>query len=464
MENLADSKTYYWRVIPRLNDLEGSCISGIWWFEVDLSKAGLEKIHKLKITGRDSISIYPGENKSITLSITNLGEAKDTIRLELEAGKLSDYIYLEDRSLMELESNSYALRELNIEPPMDIKPGTHVIIITAISVNSGEIVRESHVLEIEILELESQPADSGPNGIDTNGTAGNKTKEKSAGWLNEIMLISIILIIVMIILLLVVAMFIKKRKKRAEQELLAPGTFAFKPGALPSPVITLEQVGGAPAVQQLPGTAAAGVSTQPTTVTTLVPTLASAATAAQAPPPQQMPQVPQLPQLPPAQTQAPTAGAGDEEITPVPTATTPASPAQQATPSQTTAPTVSKPSIIQPTIASSTPTIVVQPLSTPTTGPAVHLLDSAPQQTIATPSQTPPSVVGTTPPTQTPTVTTPTPSVVQQPPQVQIKEPPTVPPSVSFKQTPTVSTPGITPKEELVGLYLINCAFYSKLL
>ena len=383
IDDLVNGKTYYWRVIPILGDLEGSCISGIWWFEIDLVTDS--KMFKLKLTGRDSISIFPGENKSVPLSITNLGTNEDLIKFELEAGKLSDYIALDDNSMVKLASNNYAFRNLEISLPETIQPGIHVIIITAISMNSGGMVRDSHVIEIEIKEQESTK----PDESEINGTEGNVTKEKSTQGLSEIWVYSIIVVVIIIILCIILAAFIVKRKKRVKQEFLLPGTITIKPGALTAPVISVGQVPAVPKLAQLPSATTVGISQQ----STIQPTIAPQIT--------QVPQLPQLPQLPPAQTPAPTVGSGDPETTPVPTlATTPTTPAQ-ATPTQTTAPTVTTPTIVQQPGTPPIPAVITSTTTPPaagtqptiqSTGPTVHLPASTAQPTIAQSSQPSPTV------------------------------------------------------------------------
>ncbi len=366
-DGLTDGATYYWRVIPRRGVLEGLCSSGVWWFQVYLDYTGPGTNFKISITGPMSISIYPGENKSIPLTITNLGTNKDMIKLELQAGQLSDYIDFEDYSILELECTGYATRTLNIDLPLDAQPGNSEIIVTAISLNSGEKERVNHFISVEI----KKPDGPGPNGpgTDPNASQPNITEQNPDEKANELLMFSVIAIIILIMALTI---FVLKRKKKKEQELLPAGAVTVKP--LPTHIVD-SQMPGVITRTQLPGTVSAGTAAQQHTVMAVAP----------APPPKLIPQVQPLPQLPPApqaQTQA--------QAQPQPTAAIATQPQAEITPT----------GIQQPAVASSTPA----PAPAPTVaaqgyqGPTVHLPPS-----VAGPTTTPAPI--TTTPTQTPTQT-----------------------------------------------------------
>jgi hypothetical protein len=94
---LLDGMTYYWRIVSRYaDDLRNTYKSDVWWFKVDLGDQEKEQIFKLKITGPDRLSMKQGENRTIQVSITNLGNSDDRVDLELQAGIFYEIVELED--------------------------------------------------------------------------------------------------------------------------------------------------------------------------------------------------------------------------------------------------------------------------------------------------------------------------------------------------------------------------------
>lgn len=399
-ENLKDGEIYYWRVIPRRGDLEGTCTSGIWWFKVDIEIPISIENFELLINGVKSISLYPGENKNVTLTITNLGTIEDTVKLEIDSGELAGYVTLDDNSILDIESKDYQQRILNIKLPDNIQPGIYVIMATAISIKSGELVRDSHTIAVEIKERDSkEPDEPEINGTGENETVGNLTTEGPAKESSQIILYLGIGLIIIIIICLILFAFIIKRKKRKTEELLLPGTFAVKPGSLPSPVITLEQFPAAPTLAQLPSASAGSVTQQPTASTVSIPQLPQSTQVVQPTVSQPTPtvRVPQsLPQLPPAQIQTAIPGTETKEsISPsIISSPIPQQPTQIRPPSLDTSKTATQATI--------TPTVIQAPSTI--SGPTVHLPDSTPKPTIVTSSQ--PKLTVENNNTPTPTVTT----------------------------------------------------------
>ena len=126
VSDLKDGETYYWRVIPKLGDIKGTSRSDVWWFVIDLPKDSI--IYKISLTGPKSISLFPGENKSIVLTITNLGTIDDMIKIGIETGKLSSYVTLNDYSMLRIDSKDHGQRLLNIKLPDTAQPGTYEIL------------------------------------------------------------------------------------------------------------------------------------------------------------------------------------------------------------------------------------------------------------------------------------------------------------------------------------------------
>jgi hypothetical protein len=302
IDKLENGITYYWRVLPRVGNLEGVCNSGIWWFKIDLNSSEVKDIFDVRISCRELISLYPGENNNITITITNLGKVDDNIKLEIDANKVSDYLTLDDYSILQLGSADFSSRTLRIALPDTAQPGIYSIVLTAISMNSGAQEKDSKVLILEIKEPE-QPG-PGVNGNETNGTKLNETLPKNEKTSDDIMAYLISAIVIIIILILALVGFVLKRKKHSEQELIPTGAFAIKPGSLPAQVITLDQIPAATVAAQLPVVTITGA--QPLASTAEVPQLVRSTQVAQVAVPQPTtttPQLPQLPQLPPAQIQ-----------------------------------------------------------------------------------------------------------------------------------------------------------------
>ncbi len=290
IDGLKDGMTYYWRVISyKDREITNSYKSPVWWFKVELPESELEKIYKLKITGPEYISMFPGENKSVSLTITNLGSTSDMIDINLQAGNLTTFITLDDYSMLTIESNNYDSRNVNIILPILAQPGIYKILIIATSMNSGEKIKANHTLTVEIKELVLE----------------KPGKDKQPGEQDySTLLISIAIII--IILLIGFVIFIYNRKKQLAKKLPVSEALTTKP--LPSQIIS---VGDTQQIQpsQYPTLVTPPISSQqPQVPSTHVPTptLAVSPTVAQAPAIPSAPQVgqvPRLPQLPPAQPQ-----------------------------------------------------------------------------------------------------------------------------------------------------------------
>ncbi len=282
VENLEDRKTYYWKIIPKIDDIEGTCSTGLWFFKVELIKDN--EVFKINITGPESISLNPGENKSIILTIQNLGTVEDMIKLELDAGKLSEYITLNDLSILTLNSNSIGKRTLEINLSEAAEPGNYEIIITAISINSGEIERDNHKIIIEIKE----PIDTIPDESD------QKSSKKSA----NTTLIILIIIVSIIIIIIVIFVTISKRKNRIEPELPQADSITIKPKVFPKAILPQDNISGSPpVVQPSAASLSANLSLQTSVPTTPRPMLLNSVSTGESSTQQQIPRITHLPQL-----------------------------------------------------------------------------------------------------------------------------------------------------------------------
>jgi hypothetical protein len=251
INDLVDGEIYYWNIIPRIGELKGSSNNGVWWFKVNLDKTKPIINYKIEITGRKNITLYPNENKSIELIITNLGNVPDIIRIDIKAGKLSEYLTLNDYSMIDINSNDFGYRILNINLSDSIEPGIYEIIVTAISINSGEREKDNHIVTIEVLEtIKPKPADE------------KEKTDQNLLW---------ILILIIIIIIVIITTLILKHKKRIDQEILPAGALTIKPGGLTAPVISVGEIPETLKIPQLSGTVLTRNGKQSTVVSSNTP-------------------------------------------------------------------------------------------------------------------------------------------------------------------------------------------------
>jgi hypothetical protein len=317
MDNLVYGETYYWSVMPTSGNIKGSCSSGIWWFKIELPEDKQDRIFDLSIVGPKSITLYQGQNKSVSLTVTNLGDSDDFIKLEIQAGLLSEFITLDDNSFISLGSKNYIFRNLEITLSKDVEPGFYEVKVTAISLESKEKEKDNHILSIEVKEIKNDKTNNGNNnGSKNNITDNNVTKEEENPIIFEYIVFLIIIIIV--IILLVIIAVIKKRKRTVSQELITASSVTIKPGTQPTVTISQGQIATTATTPQLTSVSQ-NISSQQ-----IIPNLASTTQASQ------------VPQLPPAQITS-----TDTDVK-----------------TETTSETLTQPTVVTPTLASApTPTV-----------------------------------------------------------------------------------------------------------
>jgi hypothetical protein len=171
VDQLENGQTYYWTVIPKLNNINGTCISGIWSFTIDipLPRAILKTpennsimtstlptlVWSLEYKGSESISynIFFGTNKDPPLKqekISTTYFAIDTALLDNtsyywkiipwvgEYEGLSSEVWSFTVKLKDETTPTFGI-ELILNPnPLEIKPG-EVKFISAIVTNLGEL-------------------------------------------------------------------------------------------------------------------------------------------------------------------------------------------------------------------------------------------------------------------------------------------------------------------------------------
>jgi hypothetical protein len=170
VDDLDNGKTYYWTVIPKLNNINGTCISGIWSFTVDipLPRAILKipennsiitstlptLVWSVEYEGSKSISydIYFGTNKDPPLEFEKSTTTYFAIDTKLQDNttyywKIVPWVGKYEGFSSEIWSFTVKLKqdkipkfgiELYLNPnPLKIKPG-EVKLVSAIVTNLGE--------------------------------------------------------------------------------------------------------------------------------------------------------------------------------------------------------------------------------------------------------------------------------------------------------------------------------------
>lgn len=210
IDGLSDEMTYYWTIEPDSPDLDGYCLSGVWWFKIELPPDVVteDPVYNVDINGPTFVSIFQGESKSIDLTITNLGTKDDIIKVEMDTGKLSASSVTFDYTVANLIGGNSVKRSLVIAIPETTQPDNYELNITVTSTNGGSIIKDSLLITVEVKEKDTTTGKSDP---------------KSDAISNNLLWILIILVIVIAITVMIVVI---KRKKAvtAEIEYIPPET------------------------------------------------------------------------------------------------------------------------------------------------------------------------------------------------------------------------------------------------
>lgn len=194
---LEDGIEYEWLVIPHSGDLVGTCENGPYGFSIDTS---YKTIFNISLLAPSEFSVKQGGNLTTSITIKNTGNEPDIFRVNMNAGKLDNYISIGSYSTdIPLEVNEEIRLDLTIVVPDDFIPGDYPVSITVSSMGSSENVKVSKTIIFKI----------------TGETKGKVTPEEKEGGDSTLLAIIIVVIIIIIVLLLVVFMVISKKKKKA---------------------------------------------------------------------------------------------------------------------------------------------------------------------------------------------------------------------------------------------------------
>jgi hypothetical protein len=206
---LTPGETYYWTVIPtaQLADgtLEGTCISKVWNFKVELPKEDIFIID-MNLESQ-TLSVVQGNYTYTNITIVNLGNSADIVDVSINKGTLNANIGLEyPDTFIKLNKSENITLQVGILVSEDAKPQNYTIYITARSngaFNIGKIVSITKSLKIEVIKKEIEP-DIGED----NGKGQEKTGES-----NLMLWIAIWVIIILIIVLFLYVYRVNKARK-----------------------------------------------------------------------------------------------------------------------------------------------------------------------------------------------------------------------------------------------------------
>ena len=156
VEELKDETVYYWTIIPRLGDMEGTCIGGTYTFEV---RKGFIPVHDVRLSlEREKIRIIKGAVGSVYLEMENLGNVHETVNISV-TGSLKDRIVF--TPLFNMGPDETETTTISIITNDRMEPGSHVLTISA-SYAGGVIETELEVVIIdeEVISSETSSGSS----------------------------------------------------------------------------------------------------------------------------------------------------------------------------------------------------------------------------------------------------------------------------------------------------------------
>jgi predicted transcriptional regulator len=152
--DLENGATYYWKIVPRANGFVGP-ESPIWQFTTDTSYI---PVFDLEVrTETPKIELEQGDNYTISILISNLGELRDKISVSFQNINESSGLNIEliAPDSYEIIANGILELQLNIQVDQDVSPGEHIIDIQIYSERAADYgleLEKSIQLTVEVLE------------------------------------------------------------------------------------------------------------------------------------------------------------------------------------------------------------------------------------------------------------------------------------------------------------------------
>ena len=136
LPDLKDNSTYYWQVIPVAGSIKGPCNSGIWNFHINTS---FEAIYNLSIEfDRKYINITQGENATLNITITNLGNVP--VMVEVKSDGLPS-LYMGIDEIVFIPIGGTVVISSGLSNTLILQPNVYILLIRITSAG-GEEERE----------------------------------------------------------------------------------------------------------------------------------------------------------------------------------------------------------------------------------------------------------------------------------------------------------------------------------
>ncbi len=198
---LKDNTTYYWIVIPYLDEFQGICIDWVWNFTIDLNFTSLFGV-ELSMTEKE-LSIEAGVPKVFNFTIKNTGNIVDKFRLSLwfrENNTLLNYTILEVNNIT-LQSLYYTRINLTFNIPKNYTSTKDTMILKAESIIGPALTNITR--NITILGIEGSPVVDAPA----------KIPESFMNMLLFLIIILIVIAVILIILIMILMLWFKRQAR-----------------------------------------------------------------------------------------------------------------------------------------------------------------------------------------------------------------------------------------------------------
>jgi hypothetical protein len=201
--DLEDISTYYWKIVPNLADSPGIA-SEIWSFTIDIME--IPEIDFSLSLDKEFIELKPGESTTITVTVTNLGEIEDSIKLDLNySSEAGIFCTLQTPGTQSVTPDNNIIFKFDVEALESAEPGNVQIIVEAASEKATEfglVVKKDSPLNVKLVKAVTIP------------------KEESAETGQDWFLIGIIIIVIILIMIIIIFFLVRKRKlsKKSEDE------------------------------------------------------------------------------------------------------------------------------------------------------------------------------------------------------------------------------------------------------
>ena len=125
-------KTYYWQVIPKLGNIEGVCLSGVWSFKTTSSLPEFSIQFNLD-SDQNNFKLHPGDELKLGFNVWNLASVFDIINISIASNQFNiQYIDVTPKTF-ELSSGLTGNGLITILIPNSIELKTYNVTIIAIS-------------------------------------------------------------------------------------------------------------------------------------------------------------------------------------------------------------------------------------------------------------------------------------------------------------------------------------------